>query len=136
MAGEPQDTGRRPAALATPAGHYSHFKTGGGLVFISGQLPITPEGKQLADAPFEQQARQALANVDAALASAGCDIDRLLHVRVYLDDIENWPAFDRVYAEWLGPARPARAVVPTRTLHYGFKVEVEAIAADRAGGAG
>lgn len=115
-------------ALAPPGGHYSHATVGAGLVFVSGQLPVTPEGTRLTDAPFETQARQTLANLAAALAAAGSGIDRLLQVRVYVDDIANWPAFNAIYAEWAGTARPARAVVPTGALHFGLKVEVEAIA--------
>nr|WP_230559115.1 RidA family protein [Variovorax paradoxus] len=114
-------------ALARPGGHYSHAALGGGLVFIAGQLPITPGGERLIDAAFEQQVAQTLANVQAALLAAGSSIDRLLQVRVYLDDVANWPAFDRIYARWAGPSRPARAVVPTGPLHFGFKVEVEAM---------
>jgi len=115
-------------ALAGPGGHYSHAAVGGGMVFIAGQLPITPAGERLADAAFEAQVAQTLANVQAALLAAGSGIDRLLQVRVYLDDIANWPAFDRIYAQWAGPSRPARAVVPTGPLHFGCKVEVEAMA--------
>lgn len=114
-------------ALARPGGHYSHAAVGGGLVFIAGQLPITPEGERLVNAAFEAQVAQTLANVQAALLAAGSGIDKLLQVRVYLDDIANWPAFDRIYAQWAGPSRPARAVVPTGALHFGFKVEVEAM---------
>jgi enamine deaminase RidA (YjgF/YER057c/UK114 family) len=114
--------------LARPGGHYSHAAVGGGLVFISGQLPITPGGERLIDAGFEEQVVQTLANMQAALLAAGSGIDKLLQVRVYLDDIANWPAFDRIYARWAGPSRPARAVVPTGPLHFGFKVEVEATA--------
>lgn len=115
-------------ALARPGGHYSHAAVGSGLVFIAGQLPITPAGERLADAAFEVQAAQTLANVQAALLAAGSGIDKLLRVRVYLDDIANWPAFDRIYAQWAGTSRPARAIVPTGPLHFGFKVEVEAMA--------
>lgn len=115
-------------ALAKPGGHYSHAAVGDGLVFIAGQLPITPEGERLADAAFEAQVAQALANVQAALLAAGAGIDKLLQVRVYLDDIANWPAFNRIYAQWAGPSRPARTIVPTGPLHFGFKVEVEAVA--------
>jgi enamine deaminase RidA (YjgF/YER057c/UK114 family) len=115
-------------ALAKPGGHYSHAAVGGGLVFIAGQLPITPAGERLIDAGFEEQVAQTLANVQAALLAAGSGIDRLLQVRVYLDDTANWPAFDRLYERWAGPSRPARAVVPTGPLHFGFKVEVEATA--------
>ncbi|MGJ7487678.1 RidA family protein [Variovorax sp. LT2P21] len=115
-------------ALAPPGGHYSHATVGAGLVFVSGQLPVRPDGTRLTDAPFETQARQTLANLAAALAAAGSGIDRLLQVRVYVDDIANWPAFNAIYAEWAGTARPARAVMPTGALHFGLKVEVEAIA--------
>lgn len=115
-------------ALATPGGHYSHASLAGGLVFISGQLPITPGGERLVDAAFEVQAAQVLANLRAALLASGSDVDRLVQVRVYLDDIAQWPLFDRIYGEWAGASRPARAVVPTGPLHFGFKVEVEATA--------
>jgi reactive intermediate/imine deaminase len=115
-------------ALARPGGHYSHAAVGGGLVFISGQLPITPGGERLIDAGFEEQVAQTLANVQAALQAAGSGIDKLLQVRVYLDDIANWPAFDRIYEQWAASSRPARAIVPTGPLHFGVKVEVEATA--------
>ena len=117
-----------PAGLATPGGHYSHATVANGFVFVSGQLPITADGTRLAGASFEQQTRQVLDNVKAALLAAGSGIDRLVQVRVYLDAIENWPAFNAIYAEWAGDARPSRAIVPTGPLHFGFKVEVEAVA--------
>lgn len=117
-----------PPGLAAPGGHYSHATVANGFVFVSGQLPIAPDGTRLAEASFEQQAQQVLENVKAALAAAGSGIDRLVQVRVYLDAIENWPAFNTIYAQWAGDARPSRAIVPTGPLHFGFKVEVEAVA--------
>lgn len=89
---------------------------------------MTPEGQLLSDAPFEVQARQVLHNVGAALRSAGSSVDQLLQVRVYVTDIAHWPAFNAIYAQWCGAARPARAVVPVPHLHYGFLLEVEATA--------
>ncbi|MFZ4289359.1 RidA family protein [Variovorax sp. HJSM1_2] len=114
--------------LAAPGGHYSHACVGAGLVFISGQLPITPNGVRLVDASFEVQTLQVLANVEAALLASGSNIQQLLQLRVYVDDIANWPLFNTLYAAWAGAARPARAVVPTGPLHFGLKLEVEAIA--------
>ncbi|HLK82134.1 MAG TPA: RidA family protein [Xanthobacteraceae bacterium] len=118
-----------PANMAPPGGHYSHAVTACGLIFISGQLPIKPDGARLVEAPFEEQARQVLDNVARALLAAGSAIDRLVQVRVYVTNIESWPAFNAIYAEWAGASRPARAVVPVPRLHYGFQIEVEAIAA-------
>jgi 2-iminobutanoate/2-iminopropanoate deaminase len=117
-----------PEGMAPPRGHYSHATRGGGLVFVSGQLPVAADGSLLNEAAFEVQARQVLANVQAALHGAGSSIDRLLQVRVYITDIALWPAFNEIYAQWAGAARPARAVVPVPCLHYGFAVEVEAVA--------
>ena len=125
---EPEIVHLQPTGLAMPGGHYSHVTVANGMAFISGQLPITPEGERLVDAPFAEQARQVLANVHAALRAAGCGIGSLLQVRVYVDDVANWPEFNAIYAAWAGSARPARAVVPTGPLHFGLKVEVEAIA--------
>jgi 2-iminobutanoate/2-iminopropanoate deaminase len=117
-----------PAGMAAPRGHYSHATRGGGLVFVSGQLPVAPDGTLLNEAPFEAQARQVLENVGAALRGAGSSVERLLQVRVYITDIGQWPAFNALYAEWAGTARPARAVVPVPCLHHGCLLEVEATA--------
>ncbi len=117
-----------PDTMAAPGGHYSHAVKANGFVFVSGQLPIARDGSKLVDATFEQQAQQTLDNVDAALISAGSAVDRLVQVRVYVTDIASWPAFNTIYANWVGSSRPARAVVPVPLLHYGFKIEIEAVA--------
>jgi len=120
-----------PADMAAPGGHYSHAVAANGFVFVSGQLPIRPDGTRLNDASFDAQARQVLENVARALAGAGSGIERLVQVRVYVSDIQDWAAFNAIYAAWAGAARPARAVVPVPELHYGFKLEVEAVALGR-----
>ena len=117
-----------PDSMAAPGGHYSHAVSGGGFVFVSGQLPIAPDGSKLNDAPFEEQARQVLENVAYALTAAGTAVSRLVQVRVYVTDVKDWPSFNALYAAWAGSARPARCVVPVPELHYGFKIEVEAVA--------
>lgn len=114
--------------LRAPGGHYSHVTVANGFVFVAGQLPITVDGEKLGDSPFDVQVEQVLHNVERALHSAGSSIDKLVQVRVYLDDIANWPAFNEVYARWAGAARPSRAIVPTGPLHFGFKIEAEAVA--------
>jgi 2-iminobutanoate/2-iminopropanoate deaminase len=117
-----------PAEMAPPGGHYSHGTVSRGFVFVSGQLPITPTGEKLSSGTFADQARQALENVAAVLHACGSGIANLVQVRVYVDDIGNWPEFNSIYAQWAGDAKPSRAVVPTGALHYGLKVEVEAVA--------
>jgi reactive intermediate/imine deaminase len=131
MAGEHGFCAARAHAVPTlgrPGGHYSHGISAGGLLFVSGQLPITEAGAKLADAPFEHQAAQVLANVEAVLLAAGSAIAQLVQVRVYLADIADWRTFDAIYARWAGAARPARAVIPAGPLHFGLKIEIEAVA--------
>ncbi|WP_028604458.1 RidA family protein [Ottowia thiooxydans] len=118
-----------PEGMAPPGGHYSHVASAGGLLFVSGQLPVAPDGKVLSDAPFEVQARQVLANVARAVHGGGSSIEKIVQVRVYITDIGLWPGFNAIYAEWIGATRPARAVVPVPTLHYGCSLEIEAVAA-------
>jgi reactive intermediate/imine deaminase len=118
----------QPTTLAPPGGHYSHVVVAGGFVFVSGQLPITAAGVKMVEASFEDQALQVLGNVQAALLAAGSSVAQLVQVRVYVDDIRHWPAFNALYAQWAGDARPARALVPVPALHFGLKLEMEAVA--------
>lgn len=116
------------SSAPAPAGHYSQAVVHGGLVFVSGQLPIDPlTGEKRIDS-IEEQTRQALKNVAAILTAANSSLDNVLKVTVYVSDIDLWGRVNEVYAEFFGEHRPARAVVPTRELHHGFQIEIEAIA--------
>lgn len=113
----------------TPAGHYSQAIVHGGLVYVAGQLPIDPAAPDARAGSIEEQTARALANVAAILEAAGSSLGHLLSVTVYVTDIEDWPAVNAVYARVLGEHRPARAVVPVKTLHHGYRIEIQAIAA-------
>jgi enamine deaminase RidA (YjgF/YER057c/UK114 family) len=117
-----------PESLAPPGGHYSHVARLGDLVFTAGQLGIRPDGTHTCELPFEAQVRQALANLLTALLAAGAEPSDILKVTAYIVGVENWPRFDAVYAEVMGAVRPARCVVPVPQLHYGYLIEIEAIA--------
>lgn len=112
----------------TPAGHYAQATTWRDLVFVSGQLPVDPDGGHAPPGDFETQARRALGSVLAILNEAGSGPQAVLKVTSYVVGIENWPTFDRVFAAAFGESRPARAVVPVPKLHHGYLVEVEATA--------
>lgn len=117
-----------PESLAAPGGHYSHAAARGQLVFTAGQLGIRPDGSHTSDLDFEEQARQALENMLAALHAAGAETAGILKVTAYIVGVTNWPRFNAIYAEVMGEARPARTVVPVPELHYGYLVEVDAVA--------
>ncbi len=113
---------------AQPAGHYSQAVSHAGALYISGQLPVSPDGRHNLSAPFAEQARVALDNLLAILKAAGGVPQDLVKVTVYVAGVGHWPEFDRVYAAALGDHRPARAVVPVPELHHGYLLEIEAIA--------
>ena len=122
--------------LAAPGGHYSHAARFGDLIFTAGQLGIRADGSHTSELGFEEQARQALANLLEALRAAGSEPSDILKVTAYIVGVENWPRFNAVYAETMGAVRPARTVVPVPELHHGYLVEVDAIAARRSADGG
>ena len=112
-----------------PAGHYSQAVVHNGLVYVSGQLAVSPRTGEKILSSVEAQTEQALRNVEAILRAAGSGLDRVLKMTVYVADISLWGAVNETYARVMGAHRPARAVVPTKELHHGFQVEIEAVAA-------
>ena len=115
----------------TARGHYSQAVVHGGVVYVAGQLPIVPSAPETQLATFEEQARRVVDNVIAILEAAGSGADLVLKSTVYITDVKHWPAFNAIYAEKFGAHKPARTVVPVAALHYGYLVEMDAIAALR-----
>lgn len=113
----------------TAGGHYSQAVVYNGLVFVSGQLPIDPVTGEKNTGSIESQTELTLKNVQAILEAAGSDLNHVLKATVYVANIDLWSQVNAVYARVFGEHRPARAVVPTRDLHYGFLIEIEVIAA-------
>jgi 2-iminobutanoate/2-iminopropanoate deaminase len=113
----------------TPGGHYSQAVVYNGLVFVAGQLPIDPRTGERRLGSIEEQTEQALKNVGGILKAAGSDFGRVLKMTVYVSDIGLWDRVNEVYARVLGEHRPARAVIPTKELHHGFLIEIDAVAA-------
>ena len=101
----------------------------GGLVYLSGQLPLDPVTGAKLPGPIETQAERVLQNLAAILAAAGTDRTHVLRMTVYVADLALWGRVNEVCARFFGDYRPARAVVPTGPLHHGCDIEVEMVAA-------
>jgi len=112
-----------------PGGHYSQAVIHGDTVYVAGQLPIDPEDRDAPPGDAAAQTRRALENVRLILEAAGSGLHRVLQMTVYVSDITHWNEVNRVYSEMMGDHRPARAVVPVRDLHFGYLVEIQAVAA-------
>ena len=117
-------TGKAPEA----GGHYAQATVYGDLVFVSGQLPIDPADPKKAAGNMEEQAEQVLRNVAAILEAAGSGLPNVLKTTLYIADISMWGKVNEVYARVFGKHRPAWAVIPCNELHYGYLIEMEAIA--------
>ena len=112
-----------------PVGPYSQAILTGNFVFTAGQLGKDPLTGQLLDG-FEQQVRQALANLEAVLRKAGASKCSMVKVTVFLKDISSFGRFNEIYEEFLKecPAKPARSVVEVSNLPLGAEVELECVA--------
>ena len=111
---------------AKPGGAYSHANVANGFVFLSGQGPASPADGSVSQ-DFEQQVRQTLSNLRTVLEAAGAGFDNVVKVNAYLADIDTFPVFDRIYAEFFPSRPPARTTVGA-TLR-GIMVEIDCIAA-------
>ncbi|MEP7338480.1 MAG: Rid family detoxifying hydrolase [Acidobacteriota bacterium] len=112
-----------------PGGHYSQATVLHGVVYVAGQLPIDAKTGQKKLGSIEEQTEQVLLNISEILHAAGSDLSRVLKTTVYVSDIGLWSRVNEVYARIFGDHRPARAIVPVKELHYGFQIEIDAIAA-------
>ena len=112
-----------------PGGHYSQAIVHNGLVFVAGQLPMVPGQKEHRVGTIVEQTEQTLRNIEAILKAAGSGLDRVLQMTIYVSDIALWGEVNATYARIMGASRPARALVPVKELHYGYQIEIQAIAA-------
>ncbi len=111
-----------------PVGPYSQAVVYGDLVFVSGQIPLSPETGQVQGDSIEVQAEQVLRNLAAVLHAAGASWRSVLRVTVYMTQLEDFARFNSVYENALEGAKPARATVQVSALPLGAKLEIDAIA--------
>jgi 2-iminobutanoate/2-iminopropanoate deaminase len=107
---------------------YSQAVVAGGLVFVSGQLGLTPDHAEMVGETIQEQTEQVFANLAAILAAAGSGLERLVKTTVYLTDLGDFAGMNEVYARHVGEQPPARATIEVSALPSGAKVEIEAIA--------
>ena len=122
----------RPTILSTSAapaaiGPYSQAVRLGNLLFTSGQIPLTPEG-ELVQGGIEEQTHQVFRNLQAVLAEAGCTLSDVVKTTVFLRDMNDFAAFNAVYASYFGNHKPARSTVEVARLPRDVRVEIELIA--------
>ncbi len=110
-----------------PVGPYSQAVKVGNFLFLSGQIPYTSEGK-LAGDTIQEQTRQVLENLKAVLEAADADMNNVVKVTVYLEDMNDFGEMNKIYAEYFKEKPPARAAVEVARLPKDAKIEIELIA--------
>jgi 2-iminobutanoate/2-iminopropanoate deaminase len=124
--------GRRAVSTAgAPAaiGPYSQAIRSGPFLFVSGQVPLDPASGAMVSGGVEAQAHQALRNLGAILAAAGVSFDAVVKTTVYLLDLGDFEAVNRVYAGYFPSPAPARATMQVARLPRDARIEIDAIAA-------
>lgn len=118
-------TNRGPKAI----GPYSTAMIHGGLVYLSGMLPIDPATGTLAADDVQAAARQALQNIATVLEEMGSGMERCVKVTVYMRDMDDFAAVNTIYQQYFGPDYPARSAVQVARLPMDAPLEIEVIAA-------
>ena len=116
-----------PAAIGT----YSQAIETGGLVFLSGQIPLDPATMEVVPGDFEARARRVFDNLAAVAAAAGGSLDDVVKLTVFLTDLGNFATVNSVMEDYFQQPYPARAAVGVAELPKGVDVEADAILALR-----
>ncbi len=112
-----------PAAI----GPYSQGVAAGGLVFLSGQIPLDPATMELVDGDFDTRTRRVFDNLKAVAEAAGGSLADVVKLTVYLTDLGNFASVNGVMAEYFEPPYPARAALGVAALPKGADIEAEAV---------
>ncbi len=116
-------------ALAPEAvGPYSQAIASNGIIYTSGQIPVNPATSKVEATTIEEQTEQVMENLHIVLAQGGVAFDRVVKTTCFLADMNDFEAFNRVYAKYFPENPPARSCVEVSTLPMGIKLEIEAIA--------
>lgn len=113
-----------PAAI----GPYSQAVRAGGLVFVSGQIPLDPETGQVVEGGIAAQAERVLVSLGALLEASGSGLERVVKTTVFLTDLGDFAAVNEVYGRFFPHAPPARSTVQVAALPRGVGIEIEAVA--------
>ena len=111
-----------------PLGVYSQGVVGGGLIFISGQLPINPKINEFVEQDIKKQTRQVFKNIEKILAIEGAEFKDILKIGAFLQTEDNFKEMNEVFQEFFSIEPPARTTSIVKELPSGVLIEIDAIA--------
>lgn len=110
-----------------PVGPYSQVVQAGQFLFLAGQIPLNSEGK-MSEGDVSAQAHQVLSNLKAVLENAGLSMNHIVKTTIFLKDLSDFDAVNKVYAQYFNEPYPARSTVEVSKLPKGAMMEIDAIA--------
>lgn len=110
-------------------GHYAQASIHNGVIYVSGQFSVDPYTGERKFGTVREEAERALENIELILKEAGSDRSKMIKTTAYVCSMEDWGEVNEAYERFFGSHRPARSIVNAKELHFGFKVEIEAVAA-------
>ena len=114
---------------AAPAiGPYSPALRAGGLLFVSGQIPLDPATGQLVEGDIRTQTTRVLENLGELLRAGGADFSDVARTTIFLTDLNDFAVVNEVYASYFSEPYPARATVEVARLPRDVRVEIDAVA--------
>jgi len=117
------------AQAPKPIGPYSQGVISGGLLFVSGQIPLDPATGEMVQGDIEAQVDRVLKNIMAILSQAKMGAENVVKTTVFLADLADFPRMNEVYGRYLGKEPPARSTIQVAALPKGARVEIDVIAA-------
>lgn len=111
-----------------PKGHYSQAIIHNDVVYLSGILPVNKDTNEFFNGSIEEQCLIVFENLKAILNESGSCLEQVLNVTIYIPDISYWERINNLYSGFFIDNKPCRTIVPTTTLHYEAKLELNAIA--------
>ncbi len=121
---QPISTPNAPGAI----GPYSQAIKAGGMVFLSGQIPLDPATGQMVEGDVAAQTERVMKNLSAVLEAAGCSFDDVVRTTIFLTNLGDFQVVNEIYGRHFTSNPPARATVQVAALPRGSKVEIDAIA--------
>lgn len=109
-------------------GPYSAASEANGLVFLSGQIPLNPSTMEMVSGGIEEQTKQVMSNIEAALTALDLKFSNVLKTTIFLTTMDNFQVVNKIYEEKLAGAKPARSTVAVAGLPRGCLIEIEMIA--------
>jgi 2-iminobutanoate/2-iminopropanoate deaminase len=109
-------------------GPYSQAVRAGGLLFVSGQIPLDPATGAMVDGDIGAQTRRVLQNLEAILTAAGASFAQVVRTTVYLADMADFAAMNEVYGTFFAQPAPARSTIQAAGLPKNARVEIDVIA--------